>query len=174
MGKGSRRVRISLQGLRALKPFLAHPDVTHRRSSPAQDARNVPPWIESTSARLIQCAAHASPCELSERLEEEWLAAMSERSGKWGPLIFALGCCWAATKISRDDWTVLTPATSSARGDMTMTAIAYGPSAIFLRHKAAVSAQQRDLCEINTTPLIDVMLVLLVTLIISLPIMTHG
>jgi biopolymer transport protein ExbD len=30
------------------------------------------------------------------------------------------------------------------------------------------------LCEINTTPLIDVMLVLLVTLIISLPIMTHA
>jgi biopolymer transport protein ExbD len=30
------------------------------------------------------------------------------------------------------------------------------------------------MCEINTTPLIDVMLVLLVTLIISLPIMTHA
>jgi biopolymer transport protein ExbD len=29
-------------------------------------------------------------------------------------------------------------------------------------------------CEINTTPLIDVMLVLLVTLIVSLPLMTHG
>jgi biopolymer transport protein ExbD len=29
-------------------------------------------------------------------------------------------------------------------------------------------------CEINTTPLIDVMLVLLVTLIIALPIMTHA
>jgi biopolymer transport protein ExbD len=30
------------------------------------------------------------------------------------------------------------------------------------------------LCDINTTPLIDVMLVLLVTLIVSLPIMTHA
>jgi biopolymer transport protein ExbD len=30
------------------------------------------------------------------------------------------------------------------------------------------------MCEINTTPLIDVMLVLLVTLILSLPIMTHA
>lgn len=30
------------------------------------------------------------------------------------------------------------------------------------------------MCEINTTPLIDVMLVLLVTLIISLPVMTHA
>ena len=30
------------------------------------------------------------------------------------------------------------------------------------------------MCDINTTPLIDVMLVLLVTLIITLPIMTHA
>ncbi len=30
------------------------------------------------------------------------------------------------------------------------------------------------MCEINTTPLIDVMLVLLVTLIVSLPVMTHA
>lgn len=30
------------------------------------------------------------------------------------------------------------------------------------------------LCEINTTPLIDIMLVLLITLIIALPLMTHG
>src|SRR5262249_61963544 len=29
-------------------------------------------------------------------------------------------------------------------------------------------------CDINTTPLIDVMLVMLVTLIISLPVMTHA
>ncbi|HEY8054197.1 MAG TPA: biopolymer transporter ExbD [Steroidobacteraceae bacterium] len=31
-----------------------------------------------------------------------------------------------------------------------------------------------SMCDINTTPLIDVMLVLLVTLIVSLPIMTHA
>jgi biopolymer transport protein ExbD len=31
-----------------------------------------------------------------------------------------------------------------------------------------------ELCDINTTPLIDVMLVLLVTLIITLPVMTHA
>jgi biopolymer transport protein ExbD len=31
-----------------------------------------------------------------------------------------------------------------------------------------------EMCDINTTPLIDVMLVLLVTLILSLPIMTHA
>ena len=31
-----------------------------------------------------------------------------------------------------------------------------------------------EVCEINTTPLIDVMLVLLVTLIVTLPMMTHA
>jgi biopolymer transport protein ExbD len=36
------------------------------------------------------------------------------------------------------------------------------------------SAEGNEMCDINTTPLIDVMLVLLVTLIVSLPIMTHA
>jgi biopolymer transport protein ExbD len=36
------------------------------------------------------------------------------------------------------------------------------------------SSEGGVMCEINTTPLIDVMLVLLVTLILSLPIMTHA
>ena len=36
------------------------------------------------------------------------------------------------------------------------------------------TSSQQEMCDINTTPLIDVMLVLLVTLIISLPVMTHA
>ncbi len=36
------------------------------------------------------------------------------------------------------------------------------------------SSDGEAMCDINTTPLIDVMLVLLVTLIVSLPIMTHA
>jgi len=36
------------------------------------------------------------------------------------------------------------------------------------------SGEGTEMCDINTTPLIDVMLVLLVTLILSLPIMTHA
>lgn len=49
-----------------------------------------------------------------------------------------------------------------------MTAYAYG-------FPARSSAAQRPVvCDINITPLIDVMLVLLVTLIVSLPIMTHA
>jgi biopolymer transport protein ExbD len=38
----------------------------------------------------------------------------------------------------------------------------------------SVGDKQQVMCEINTTPLIDVMLVLLVTLILSLPIQTHA
>src|ERR1700722_5856458 len=36
------------------------------------------------------------------------------------------------------------------------------------------SGEGQEMCDINTTPLIDVMLGLLVTLILSLPIMTHA
>jgi biopolymer transport protein ExbD len=38
----------------------------------------------------------------------------------------------------------------------------------------SVGSSGQEMCDINTTPLIDVMLVLLVTLIVSLPIMTHA
>ena len=55
-----------------------------------------------------------------------------------------------------------------------MAANAYHPSSLFSRRPAALAACDNALCEINTTPLIDVMLVLLVTLIVSLPIMTHA
>jgi biopolymer transport protein ExbD len=36
------------------------------------------------------------------------------------------------------------------------------------------TAEGAPMCDINTTPLIDVMLVLIVTLIVTLPIMTHA
>jgi biopolymer transport protein ExbD len=54
-----------------------------------------------------------------------------------------------------------------------MTACAYRATSSLLR-SATPAAPDSVLCEINTTPLIDVMLVLLVTLIISLPTMTHA
>ena len=38
----------------------------------------------------------------------------------------------------------------------------------------SVGGAGEEMCDINTTPLIDVMLVLLVTLIITLPVMTHA
>src|ERR1700751_6370666 len=54
-----------------------------------------------------------------------------------------------------------------------MTEYAHQGTSLFLR-RAASSAHGTVVCDINTTPLIDVMLVLLVTLIVSLPIMTHA
>jgi biopolymer transport protein ExbD len=88
-------------------------------------------------------------------------------------LSFALGCCWAATVISHDQRTVNLPATSSPTGDKTMTAYAHYRGAFFSRRTTA-AVPGVLVCDINTTPLIDVMLVLLVTLIISLPVMTHA
>ena len=38
----------------------------------------------------------------------------------------------------------------------------------------SVGSREAPMCDINTTPLIDVMLVLLVMLIVTLPIMTHA
>ena len=43
-----------------------------------------------------------------------------------------------------------------------------------LSREPLADAPSSILCEINTTPLIDIMLVLLITLIIALPLMTHG
>jgi len=103
---------------------------------------------------------------------EEWLAVLSEQSGRWRRLSFALGCCWAGMVIRRDS-TVTVAATRSASGEGAMAAYAYHAASLFSR-KMPLSGGDGELCEINTTPLIDVMLVLLITLIISLPIMTHA
>ena len=53
-----------------------------------------------------------------------------------------------------------------------MTAFARPARPLFARETPADAAN--ILCDINTTPLIDIMLVLLITLIIALPLMTHG
>ena len=53
-----------------------------------------------------------------------------------------------------------------------MTSQTYRGPRLFLRKGA--DGQAPVVCDINITPLIDVMLVLLVTLIVSLPIMTHA
>jgi biopolymer transport protein ExbD len=54
-----------------------------------------------------------------------------------------------------------------------MMAYAHQGTSLYSR-RATAAAQGPAMCDINTTPLIDVMLVLLVTLIVSLPIMTHA
>ena len=130
-------------------------------------------WIDSVANRIIQSAARGAPGNLSERLEEEWLAAMPEQCGRLRRLSFALGCCWAAMVIRHDPCTESVPATNSTTGYETMTAYAYQGAAPFSRRTTS-AAGGGVMCDINITPLIDVMLVLLVTLIVSLPIMTHA
>ena len=55
-----------------------------------------------------------------------------------------------------------------------MTTHAYGFPARSSNAQRPVVCNVPVVCDINITPLIDVMLVLLVTLIVSLPIMTHA
>jgi biopolymer transport protein ExbD len=122
---------------------------------------------------LIQSAARAAPQALAERLEEEWQAALSEQPGPISRLSFALGCLWAAAAIARNHAPPSAPAPCPTTGGRVMATYAYHPKPLF-PHRAILAAREGALCEINTTPLIDVMLVLLVTLIISLPLMTHA
>jgi biopolymer transport protein ExbD len=129
--------------------------------------------IDGVAIRLIQRAARSVPGALSERLEEEWLAIMWEQRGWLGRFNFALGCWWAAAVITRDQVTVCVPRTCAATGGAIMVANAHRPISLLSR-VMPLAARDDAMCEINTTPLIDVMLVLLVTLIITLPIMTHA
>jgi len=131
-------------------------------------------WIDEVARRMIRIAAHNAPEPLRERLEEEWLAHLAERTGRIRRLSLALGCYWAAVAIGREGGAAEAPTTTRAlRGSETMTAHAYHAMQLFSR-KPATDANSAVVCEINTTPLIDVMLVLLVTLIVALPIMTHA
>ena len=98
---------------------------------------------------------------------------MSEQPGRLRQLKFVLGCWWAALVIARDQPTVGIHMACAGTGGANMAANACHPPSLFSRAKAS-AARDNALCEINTTPLIDVMLVLLVTLIVSLPIMTHA
>jgi TonB family protein len=59
-------------------------------------------WFDGIARNLIRHAAHTAPPALSERLEEEWLADLTARSGALSQLRFALGCCWATTVITHE------------------------------------------------------------------------
>lgn len=121
---------------------------------------------------VIERAVRRVPTSLSERLLEEWLADLSEDRGPLARLRLALGCYWAAFVIRGDRGATGARAAPSAVGARTMVADVAHISP-FPRQTAAASAAP-VICEINTTPLIDVLLVLLVTLIITLPMMTQS
>jgi biopolymer transport protein ExbD len=74
--------------------------------------------------------------------------------------------------IRRHGLAIAKVANSAPTGDVIMTAYAGPTRPLFAREAPADTAT--ILCDINTTPLIDIMLVLLITLIIALPLMTHG
>ncbi|HEY2808016.1 MAG TPA: biopolymer transporter ExbD [Steroidobacteraceae bacterium] len=123
---------------------------------------------------VIRQAARKAPPALAGRLEEEWLADMSERRGPIPHLRFALGCLWAVTLISITHAPTAAAAGSSlGRAPLAQAAARTPAPGLYLR-KPATTAPSAAMCEINTTPLIDIMLVLLVTLLVSLPMMTHA
>jgi TonB family protein len=71
----------------------------------ARDDLSFPPATEpsaSLAARLVHYAARHVPADLSERLEEEWLADLAAQMGRLARLRFALGCCWARQVIAHD------------------------------------------------------------------------
>lgn len=51
---------------------------------------------------LVRRAARSAPEALADRLEEEWLADLSERRGPLSRARFALGCCWAMRVIAHE------------------------------------------------------------------------
>lgn len=130
-------------------------------------------WTDALAHRVIEHAARRAPTTLSDRLLEEWLADLSDHCGRMARLRFALGCCWAALQIGDDCSAVSTPIATALAGDrIVMAAVRHGRPR-FPRQIAA-SGSEPLVCEINTTPLIDVLLVLIVTLVITLPLMTQA
>jgi biopolymer transport protein ExbD len=128
--------------------------------------------LDSIARRVIEHAANRAPEALSERLREEWLADLLDHHGRIARLRLALGCYWAATLIQHDCFAASTPAMTSAAGGIAMATIPHG-MALFSR-RTGTAEKGPAICEINTTPLIDVLLVLIVTLIITLPLMTQA
>jgi biopolymer transport protein ExbD len=130
---------------------------------------------DSIVRRLIEHAASRAPTLLVERLREEWMADLSDRCGRIARLRFVFGCYWAAILIKHEFCAGPKAAagTSTIGEGIAMSGAGHGMSA-FSRQVAVAGGGEPAICEINTTPLIDILLVLLVTLIVSLPIMTHA
>jgi biopolymer transport protein ExbD len=130
-------------------------------------------WLDALAPRLVDLAADRTPDGLAERLREEWKADLAAREGRTARLKHALGCCWAAMQIKEDCCgTSVAAADSPVFSPGVMMAV-HHPRSPILRQPAAAGSEPM-MCEINTTPLVDILLVLLVTLIVSLPLLTHA
>ena len=58
--------------------------------------------VDRIARSLISHAARKAPSDLSERLEEEWLADLAAQNGGLARLRFAIGCCWATRVIAHE------------------------------------------------------------------------
>jgi biopolymer transport protein ExbD len=135
------------------------------RTDPVSD------WIASLALLVVRRAAWRAPSRLSGRLEEEWAADLMQQRPGINRLKFAFGCYIASLAIdSPRPLKEAVPVFATARGAVQRTA--NRPSGFMQIPGASMAGTV--ICEINTTPLIDVMLVLLITLIVSLPLMTHA
>ena len=130
-------------------------------------------WIDRVALGVIGFAADHTPPALRARLREEWLADLPDMRGGWARVRHALGCCQAAMQIGEDCVPEGCAVASAALGPQPLLAIPGHREPLFAQPVAS-DAEACALCEINTTPLIDILLVLLVTLIGSLPLMTHS
>lgn len=131
-------------------------------------------WIDQMTSELIERAARGIPEGLGERLREEWLADSLEQPGRLARLRFALGCYWAATVIQHEPIELPIAQLAAPAPRTALPAPVYRGPSFHAKCEAAASTAGAGICDINITPLIDVMLVLLVTLILTLPSMTHA
>ena len=128
-----------------------------------------PPWI----ANLLKGAARHAPPSLSERLAEEWLSDYAQQRGLLDRLRFVCGCYWAAMVISHEI-PLGVPVPACLHSIPQSAAGHRSPRGTISSFSRASATSNTVMSEMNITPLIDVMLVLLVTLIVSLPTMTHA
>lgn len=146
---------------------------THNLVPAGRGANSAAKLLDTLNHRLIEHAARRAPPILAERLREEWLADLAAQPGAMARLRHALGCQWAATLIDDDYHVASAPAAVSIAGvPIAMTSGRHRVSGFPRSRSDAKNAPA--ICEMNTTPLIDVLLVLLVTLIMSLPLVTHS
>ena len=131
-------------------------------------------WTARASSRILKWAAQSAPEPLRERLVEEWLAHLTEVHGEVARIRFLLGCFWAAAIITYEN-PVAASSSLTSSGALAKERVPAGRPRYSVTFACATSPADRSvMSEINTTPLIDVMLVLLVTLIVSLPTLTHA
>jgi periplasmic protein TonB len=83
------------------------------RSNNSQSSARLARW-------MVYFAARRSPRDLSERLEEEWLADLGAQAGILAQLRFALGCCWATQIIAYDHLGVGVRVAGAANGHGTL------------------------------------------------------